>query len=377
MDMDRKHFLFPLAAAINYFSITALLIFSGLTGNLELAADIGVIQGAIIAVFLSLSGNARNLILANTIKNIHNNLLAFRLLAVIPAVFVVFFLIKSVIDISPYLIIGLVIRKTSEWFLELKLASREVEDDFNYARRYLYLNVSGFLLLLFVLFFSWMDIFYITLYLWAALPIVVLSPNMTWKNTLKLFKVSSTGLIPHLGSSTVIAIAVYISRILILIFAGKYLAGQMFTAYAIGGVITALYTYALGPTLITGNLVSSDKALIYAISFCISMGMLVTFTAIFDVVNIVTPLFLYGIGFSLIGGGVMLQAQRQRLYIIQIYKKDVFVPDALINILLVASIPFAYSVIGEFSFSLFYLWSAVLNFLFYMPLMYRTKHEYS
>jgi len=151
----------------------------------------------------------------------------------------------------------------------------------------------------------------------------------------------------------------------------------MFTAYAIGGVITALYTYALGPSLVLGGMNNKSKGLIYATTLCILLGMLVTLTALFGVVNIFSPLFVYGIGFSLIGGGIMLVAQRQRLYIIQVYKKDVFVPDALINILLISSIPFAYSVIGEFSFALFYLWSAALNFLFYVPFMYKSNHEYA
>ncbi|RLA46686.1 MAG: hypothetical protein DRR42_18190 [Gammaproteobacteria bacterium] len=61
-----KSLLFPLAAALNFFSITALLIITGLTGSGELAANIAIAQGAILVVFLSLSGNARNLILASS-----------------------------------------------------------------------------------------------------------------------------------------------------------------------------------------------------------------------------------------------------------------------------------------------------------------------
>ena len=55
--------LHPIAVAINFFSTTALFIIAGLCGMKELSAEIAIAQGAIIAVFLSLSGNARSLFL--------------------------------------------------------------------------------------------------------------------------------------------------------------------------------------------------------------------------------------------------------------------------------------------------------------------------
>lgn len=55
-----KSLLFLLAAALHFFSITALLIITGLTGSGELVANIAIAQGAILLVFLSLLGNARN-----------------------------------------------------------------------------------------------------------------------------------------------------------------------------------------------------------------------------------------------------------------------------------------------------------------------------
>ena len=69
----------------------------------------------------------------------------------------------------------------------------------------------------------------------------------------------------------------------------------------------------------------------------------------------------------------MLVAQQQRLYLLQLRKKDVFVPDALANILLIASIPFAYFLFGAPSVVLFYLWSATLHLLFYVPLSYKSR----
>lgn len=56
--------VFPLAISSNLFSVTALLIFFGVTGKLELAADIAVVQGAALTIFLAFSGNSRNLLLS-------------------------------------------------------------------------------------------------------------------------------------------------------------------------------------------------------------------------------------------------------------------------------------------------------------------------
>jgi len=64
----------------------------------------------------------------------------------------------------------------------------------------------------------------------------------------------------------------------------------------------------------------------------------------------------------------MILAQRRRLYLLQVLKCDVFVPDALANILLITSVPYIYYLIGETSFTIFFLWSAVLNCLFYLPI---------
>jgi len=84
-------------------------------------------------------------------------------------------------------------------------------------------------------------------------------------------------------------------------------------------------------------------------------------------------MFMYAIGFSLIGGGVMILAQRQRLYISQVCNKDVFVPDAQSNILLIGSIPFAYYVFGMEVVATYFLWSAVLSFVFYIPLFSKVR----
>lgn len=370
--MIKSRLLYPLAAAINFFSVTALLIIAGLLGKGALAADIGIVQGALIAVFLSLSGNARSLILANSNDDDERNLFYFRLLIIFPAVIAAFLLSTSIVDIPIYLIVGLMLRKCSEWLAELQLANREKYNDVHFANKYVLINTFGFLFLVLMLAFSWMELFYFTLYSWAILPVLFIFPYIKWIYNVKPFKLSFTKFIPHIGSSSVIGITTYIFRVLIVILAGKALSGQMFTAYALGGVVSALYTYALGPTLLLQGKNSNTPIFLFTL-LSILIGGGVCVSALLLGVELSSSLFLYAIGFSLMGGGIMLWAQRKRMYLLQIAKNDVFVPDALINILITISIPFSYYMLGQASFTLFFLWSAILNLLFYSTLSFKSR----
>jgi len=291
----------------------------------------------------------------------------------LPAAVAVFYLTRSTIEVPAYLVVGLTLRKCSEWVVELQLANKEKRNDFLFAFRYIQINTLGFFAIIAtILVPSWFDSFSIALYVWAVLPVVFLRSYVRSINGLKQFKVDFMPLMPHLGSSTIIGVSMYVFRILIVILIGKSLAGQMFTAYAIGGVVSTLYTFALGPSLVREEGSGKIKALFVPVIICILVGLLVVSSTLLFDLNLYSPKFLLAIGFSLIGGGVMLIAQQQRLYLLQLRKKDVFVPDALANILLIASIPFAYFLFGAPSVVLFYLWAATLHLLFYVPLAYKS-----
>ena len=371
--MFKEKLLFPLAAAINLFSVTGLLILSGLLGYGNLAADIAIIQGAVLAIFHSLSANARNLILASgSSEPEEKNLFYFRLAVILPAIVAVYLLANSVIEIPEYLFAGLVIRKCCEWLAELQLANREVRGDFGFARRYVVLNASGFALLFASLAFtSSSDVFALALFAWAILPVVLCIDYLRFVFSLKQVELNFSKLVPHMGSTTVIGVSTYIFRVLVVIMVGKSLAGQMFTAYAIGGVVSSVYVYALGPSLVLRNEYHDKKGILLFVCGCFFLGTVAILSALFWENPLYAPIFLYAIGFSLMGGGVMILAQRQRLHILQVFNKDVFVPDALSNILFIGSIPFAYYLIGVNVVSILFLWSAFLAFIFYIPFAYR------
>ena len=371
--MFRQNLLFPLAAAINLFSVTGLIIVAGFLGKSNLAADIAIIQGAVLAIFLSLSGNARNIILGSVSSEvIEKNLLYFRFLIMIPAVIAVYYLTQSAVEPPTYLFIGLVVRKCSEWVAELQLANREVQNNYSFAARYILTNMLAIFGLIVVLLIPpWSEHFYLILYLWAILPVLFAAPYIRFIHGLKQHKLNFTPLVPHMGSTVAIGVSTYVFRVLVIIFTGKALAGQMFAAYALGGIMSSVYVYALGPTLVMKNSQGSQKPLFLSVLFCVISGLLVILFGMFLDIEFYEPMFINAVGISLIGGGVMILAQKQRLLILQVFKNDVFVPDALTNILLIGSIPFAFFVFGRESIAFFFLWSAILAFTFYMPLSKR------
>ena len=350
-----------------------MLIIAGLFGNEELSAEIALTQGAILAIFLSLSGNARNLILGDETNSNERGIFHFRLIALPPAIFGAFYLANSIIDVPILLVIGLILRKSSEWFAEIQLASKEKSDDYTFVNKYVFFNALSLIILLAQFVFPTEINFYYALYFWAVTPDLFLLPLIykMMRSTGEKFELRK--FIPHLGSSTIVGTATYIFRLLIVILVSKALAGKIFTAYALGGLVSAVYTYALGPTMISRNKgnVGMILAVFSGVFSLFGLALIVVSRVIG--LSLYSPLFVEAVGFSIIGGGVMLVAQHQRLHLLQTCKQDVFVPDALANILFLSSIPFVFYVFGETSLGLFFLWSALLNLMFYTVLFLKQQ----
>jgi len=79
-----------------------------------------------------------------------------------------------------------------------------------------------------------------------------------------------------------------------------------------------------------------------------------------------TDLFLGATGLSMIGGVVMVFAQRIKLRLLQVYENDnVYGPDVLMNVIIVASVPFFYYVLGADFLMTLCLFNAIVALLFY------------
>lgn len=366
-------YVFPVAASLNFFSITVLLVIAGISGSETLAADIGVLQAAIVAVFLSLSGNARSIILSDSGISNEKNILAFRLLVMIPAVFVIFALTKGTVEVPLLLAVGLITRRSCEWLAELQLSSKEKDGDLRFASKYIYVNLFFLLLLSLSLMFSWVKVFYIVLMIWAVVPILFSAKYVQINIDFALFRLNMRELLPNLGSSTIIGVTTYIFRLMIIYLVGKEVAGQLFSAYAIGGLISSLYIYAFGPSILLANTTNDYGKMYYFQLWWVVIGVMVLAMPVLGLSGAESSMLFYAMGISIIGGSVMLLAQRQRLYILQVYKKDVFVTDSLSNMVLILSIPLAYFMFGVDALVGMFLWSSVLNCFFYFPVLHRER----
>lgn len=373
INLNKKFtFFFPIASALNTYSITILLIFSGLVGHSELTADIAIVQAAIVAIFLSLSANARNIMLSNNCINDEKNLLFFRLAIMLPAALTVFFLTKSSPNIDTYLVIGLIFRKCSEWIIELQLAKKEREGFSFFAVKYTLIDCFALLTILLIIAFKLeKQIFFYAIFLWAFIPSFFSLKFVKNSLNLKNFKFSLKKFLPHVGSTTIIGFSMFFFRVLVIIFAGKVLAGQMFTAYAIGGAICSIFTTAIYPSIVFQRK-NINTLLLYISLSMIFVGIAVYILSNFIHETIYSNIFIVSLGLSISGGGLMLIAQSKRLYLIQSLKKDVFVVDSIVNIILVIMIPFVYYLFEFNGFTTLFLISGVLNVLFYVPLYYKT-----
>lgn len=360
--------IFPLAALLNSFSMTALLLVFGILGSSEIAADIGLVQGATLALFFAFSANARNLILADASGMAALRLLQTRLLLVVPLAMAAYFLSVEIGSVSAPLAWVLIGRRASEWMGELGLARHERLHQSTFALQTLTLELITFsLCLLLPLVFGFS--LAVSAIPWAVAPLLaVRRAQLTLRNSRGHFAFRS--LLPHFGSTAIIGASVYVFRISIALLAGKVIAGDLFTAFAIGGMIPTIYGQALAPTLAHRF---GDAGLprwllaIPAVMLIASVGS--------SVIALSEPAWLAALGrpsiFWLatalsIGGGAMMSvaaALRTRL-IQQSAGHDVFGPDLLANVLIATCVPFVFYVLGPTSLAGLYALSGCLSLAF-------------
>lgn len=354
---------FPASIALNIYQPTVLLILLGLLGEGKLASDVGIIQGALIALFYSFSGNARSLILREGFADKVNHLFYLRLILVVPLAMAAIFLVDIVVQVPLWLMLTLTVRRVAEWLAELQITVWEREQNHAMAIRFILLQGLGVMPFIAVLLYDNPELFRWTLVLWAIMPMLLLHCQrklFVWK----VERLRLSEFIPHMGSSAVVAVSVYVFRILILLLAGDMIAGLLFAAFSLGGMISSVYTQALGPGHVSKPGAEEMVARVSRI-FALFGSSWVIIAQLIEL-SWQQQIIQAALGFSLIGGGMMIRAQFYRLRILQISHKDVFVQDCLANILLIASLPFAVEVFGIGALIAAFTWSAMLNLLFYL-----------
>ncbi|MFC3940611.1 hypothetical protein CCU68_04195 [Pseudomonas gingeri NCPPB 3146 = LMG 5327] len=371
-------FIFPAAFMVNTFAVMLVMIGLSLFGKPELAADFGVVHGATVALFYSFSGNARSLILSGNKQVESAYILRLRCFLLLPLCALAFMLSIGLVASGWLMVLLLVARRACEWLAEVFLCEQEYENRFQQAfRSFVTQGLCGLLVLVSLSFE--MTIGYWVLAIWAVSPLCwCIRPSMfTAAFKSPLYKERSLKfLLPHFGSTAVIGVSVYVFRLFIVLLAGRQVAGDLFSAFAIGGILGAVFSQALGPTLAYSQEHSRNTSRILSrlvnllVCFSLVVGLLVVGFALLWPGMLLWAgkdlLFWYAVGFSLMGGGVMVKAQETRLRLLQGRTKgDVFGSDLLANILLVGCIPFLYYGVGVSSLAILYLLSAMLSLVFY------------
>lgn len=353
--------------------MTGLLVMLGLGGNPQLAADVGIVQGAALALFFAFSGNARNLILKSGGVAPVREIALVRLMLVLPLSAGVYYLGALLGGVAWDITSVLILRKAVEWLTEIHLGEAERDQDAAFAFRHLVIQSLLLAIAAVWILVDAQGLLFVML-LWALLPLLI---------SLRYFQRLLSGaaklvplgmMLPHLGSSAVTGIGFYAFRLALLLLAGKAVAGDLYTAFAIGGLLGSIFAMGLGPSMVLHEQNSGHRRmptwLLGLLALTSLAGVAITGAAHFLPSTMILAgkpmLFWQALGFSLIGGVVMVFAHRQRLRDLQHgTQDDVFAPDVLVNMLVVIVVPASFFVFGLHGLSWLYLINAAVALIFY------------
>ena len=353
--------------------MTALVVIQGLAGNQELAADIALVQGAALAFFYAFSANARSLILGATSESTASVFLKTRLLLALPLGLGVLWLSITISEVALWLAAPLVLRRLSEWFSEIALSELERSARSAFVLPFMALDVVAWVGVAICL--TW-DVAYAetALWVWAVVPLSICVIGCTRFIRDGLTSGQGLDLIPHLGSSAVVGITVYVFRLLIVLLVGKAAGGDLITAFAIGSLAGTVFGSVVGPSLILHDH-RRWPGLVRRVTWVLVLMLMVTaavtalaiglFGEDFDFLG-KSQAFWWATVLSLAGGAVMVVAQILRLNLIQRPGGGTaFGADVTANVLVIATIPFLYYLLGREALGAAYLATAVGALLVY------------
>lgn len=373
-------FFFPLAFVMNAFAMTGVLILLGLAGNTAMAAEVGIIQAATVALFYAFSANARSLILNQQSPVDPRDVLYIRVLLILPLSTAAYLLSIAAMEVEWMLAIALILRRAVEWLQEVRLSKEELAGNVRAARDYIFYQslLLGLLSIWIVFRLPGMQELMLV---WALVPLAFDLKFIFQSLSRVPSKLRSLAkkLMPHLGSSLIIGVSVYVFRLLILLITGKQMAGDLFTAFAIGGIFGSVFANALGASVVFNQSKSGVKRFPTYVNVVLGMsalvGLLIFLLAwlghLDGILAIKSQFFYMALGLSMIGGVLMVYAQRFRFQLLQKdAEHDMFGPDVLINLLIIAAVPLIAYTAGKHQLIVLYLLSAFLSLIFYLSAKY-------
>ena len=341
----------------------------GLAGDMQLVVAIAIVQGATLATFHLFSANARNLILGQGGADYTPEVARLRGLLVVPLLVVGYVLAAIIGHVDSLIVLVVLARRACEWYGEIGLAEHERINQTRGLPLTVFAEIAAlslFIVLYFVLHVS----FGLSAAAWAVAPLTALRHVSVFRRT-KSLPAPAHHLLFNVGSSAIVGITVYAFRVCLVSLVDQRAAGELLTAFAIGGIIPSILGQALGPTLLIkyGNVLRALKKTLVLIALTATLGSLLA------IIAIVAPNWLPvttrsqnwfpAIGLSLVGGALMTVAVLMRARFIHLGQQLVLGPDLVANaLLLIALYPLSVA-FGEFGLTGFYLLSAVINLMYF------------
>ncbi len=368
------NYIYPIAHALNSYSTTGIIVVCGIAGYNLLAADIALTQAALMALFFSLSANARSLILSD--DNHHSPISFFkkRTILVMPLMIISIFISMYVSGVGIFIAAIISIRKSSEWLSEIVLSLYEKQQNNIIISIVLTIEVI-FLFATVISIFLAPALTIKVILIWSILPLLLVIHFLLHLDREKQSGALKLQLImPHITSTLIIGMTVFIFRNMILFFTNKNISGEIFVAIAIGGLVANLFSTSFGPSVVLHKARNSENKLPLIINFANTLTLLIGIALIcyFWVFNSAaeffgkTEFFWTALGCSLVGSFIMVYAIEKRLNILQLLKdKSVLVPDSISNFLILLQVPVLYMIFGSESFVALYIGSAIINLLVY------------
>ena len=347
---------FMIAAFLNAFSMTAMLITLGAAGYRELAGSISLVQGATLATFYVFSANGRNLILSNVHGTGLTGLLPLRLLLLMPLAWVSYVLSVNIGHVTPFQALILLLRRVGEWIGELGLAEEERLGLRGRAMLSALVEAATFVTCVVLTIVVKLP-FELAAIAWACAPI--LSASKILRSGVAQKMVGFKILLPHLGSTAIVGVSTFVFRAILVMLVGNAAAGDLLTAFAIGGVIPNVFNRVLGPSMVRqgGYSLPQSRGTMLLVGAMIMVGGVTALMAPAQSLWLPT-------GISLMGGAVMVIAVLLRSRLIHGADEGAFGPDLLANILIIFLVPSIYFIFGDQPLGALYLISAVLNFIY-------------
>jgi len=355
--------------------MTALMLVCGFAGKPDLTADIAIVQGSTLALFYAFSANARNVIFADTSGSAAHLLLRARLFLLIPLAVFSFILSSVIGSVGASLAFVLILRRCAEWVGEIYLSSYEVQGLRGPTIAAIGAEGLSFVIAVGSIFIAGIRPVW-AMSFWALAPLVAALAGRLARLSISLnFSESLAKVAPNLGSTTIIGITVYVFRLSIILLIGRVAAGDLFTAFAIGGVLPTVYNNSIGPSLaLRGHRDGFGKKDLGSMPWLVG-GLFVLGGAILAL-SLLYPEgatlfkkshhFWTSVGLSLSGGAIMMFALTLRIRMLQKEMNvEIFGADVLSNVLIVVAVPYFYYLFGGRSLEALYLFNALLTLCFY------------